>query len=74
MSFAHMKLYRIADDRYADDLNGTGGLFAPGRWHHQGTQVVYLAGSVSLAMLEVLVHSPGLPQGRSLVTGMISRE
>ena len=63
-----MILYRIADDRYANDLNGTGGLFAPGRWHHQGMSVVYLAGSISLAILEVLVHSPSLPQGRSLVT------
>lgn len=63
-----MILYRIADDRYADDLNGTGGQFVSGRWHHRGTQILYLTEHVSLAMLEVLVHSPSLPEGRSLVT------
>lgn len=63
-----MILYRIADDRYATDLNGTGGLFAPGRWHRRGTPVVYLTEHISLAKLEVLAHSPGLPQDRALVT------
>ena len=63
-----MILYRIADDRYAADLNGTGGLFAPGRWHRRGTPILYLAEHVSLSMLEVLVHSPALPIGRSCVT------
>ncbi|WP_229365735.1 RES family NAD+ phosphorylase [Fibrisoma montanum] len=63
-----MILYRIADDRYATDLNGTGGLFAPGRWHRRGTPLVYLTEHVSLAKLEVLAHSPALPRGRALVT------
>ncbi|MFD2569502.1 RES family NAD+ phosphorylase [Spirosoma soli] len=63
-----MTLYRIADDRYANDLKGTGGLFAPGRWHRRGMPVVYLAEHVSLAKLEVLAHSPSLPEGRALVT------
>lgn len=63
-----MILYRIADDRYAADLNGTGGLYAPGRWHRRGTPIVYLAEHVSLAKLEVLANSPGLPRSRVLVT------
>lgn len=63
-----MILYRIADDRYATDLTGTGGLFAPGRWHRRGTPLVYLTEHVSLAKLEVLAHSPKLPLGRVLVT------
>lgn len=63
-----MILYRIADDRYADDLAGTGGLFTPGRWHRRGTALVYLTEHISLAKLEVLAHSPILPVGRSLVT------
>ncbi|CCH54719.1 hypothetical protein BN8_03918 [Fibrisoma limi BUZ 3] len=62
-----MILYRIADDRYASDLNGTGGLFAPGRWHRRGTPIVYLTEHISLAKLEVLAHSPALPTGRVLV-------
>lgn len=63
-----MLLYRIADDRYANDLNGTGGLFAPGRWHRRNTAILYLTERVSLAKLEVLANSPGLPTGRALVT------
>lgn len=63
-----MTLYRIADDRYANDLKGTGGLFASGRWHRRGTPIVYLTEHISLAMLEVLAHSPSLPEGRVLVT------
>jgi len=63
-----MILHRIADDRYATDLTGSGGLFTPGRWHRRGTPLVYLTEHVSLAKLEVLANSPGLPQDRALVT------
>lgn len=63
-----MTLYRITDDRYAADLSGSGGLFTPGRWNRRGTPIVYLTEHVSLAKLEVLAHSPALPEGRSLVT------
>lgn len=48
-----MRLWRISN--YAD-LQGVGGLKAPGRWHHKGIPVVYLAESPALAMLETLVH------------------
>jgi RES domain-containing protein len=34
-----------------------GGLKAPGRWHHAGQPIVYLAGSPSAALLEVCVHT-----------------
>ncbi|MBC8153101.1 MAG: RES family NAD+ phosphorylase [Bacteroidetes bacterium] len=61
-------MYRIADDRYASDLNGTGGLYGPGRWHRRGIQILYLTEHISLAKLETLANSPGLPQGRVLVT------
>jgi RES domain-containing protein len=49
-----MILWRISRHR---DLSGTGGLKAPGRWHHAGQPVVYLAGSPSAALLEVCVHT-----------------
>ena len=48
-----MILWRISN--YAD-LAGTGGLLHPGRWHHRGRPVVYLAESAAAALLEVLVH------------------
>jgi RES domain-containing protein len=48
-----MILWRISN--YAD-LSGRGGLFAAGRWHHQGVPVVYCCDHPSTALLEVLVH------------------
>jgi RES domain-containing protein len=38
------------------DLSGRGGFLAGGRWHTVGNPVVYLAGTPSGALLEVLVH------------------
>lgn len=39
------------------DLNGKGGLHAPGRWHHRGAPIVYLAESPAGALLETCVHT-----------------
>jgi RES domain-containing protein len=47
-------LWRISRHR---DLTGAGGLTVPGRWHHAGQPVVYLAGSPASALLEVCVHT-----------------
>ncbi len=49
-----MVLWRIS--RY-QDLNGTGGLKAGGRWHYPGQPVVYLSESAASALLEVCVHT-----------------
>src|SRR5271163_263092 len=49
-----MVLWRIS--RHLD-LSGAGGLRAPGRWHHTGHPIVYLAGSPAAALLEVCVHT-----------------
>jgi len=38
------------------ELDGIGGLRAPGRWHKQGSRIVYCAPNPSAALLEVLVH------------------
>jgi len=48
-----MELWRISN--YAD-LSGIGGLRAAGRWHSQGSRIVYLADHPSSALLEMLVH------------------
>ena len=49
-----MILWRISRHR---DLGGAGGLRSPGRWHHAGQPVVYLAQSAAGALLEVCVHT-----------------
>jgi RES domain-containing protein len=49
-----MVLWRIS--RHLE-LSGTGGLFLAGRWHHNGSPVVYLATNPAAALLEVCVHT-----------------
>lgn len=55
-----MILYRIVKCGYADDLSGTGARLYGGRWNSEGRPAMYLASSLSLAVLEVLVHLPPL--------------
>ena len=45
--------------RVADAFSGEGAHRAGGRWNHPGTAMVYTAGSLALAALEVLVHLDG---------------
>ena len=49
-----MILWRISRHR---NLGGTGALRSPGRWHHAGQPIVYLAESAAGALLEVCVHT-----------------
>ncbi|CAH0526199.1 RES family NAD+ phosphorylase [Vibrio hippocampi] len=44
-------LWRISN---FEDLDGIGGLYASGRWHSRGNQIVYLAEHPALALLEVM--------------------
>jgi RES domain-containing protein len=39
-----------------DPLSGKGGSVVAGRWHFQGTRIVYTSATLSLAALELLVH------------------
>jgi RES domain-containing protein len=50
----------------AGAFSGEGARVNGGRWNEKGTRLVYCSSSVSLAMLEVLVHTPSLP--RDMVT------
>jgi RES domain-containing protein len=56
-----MKLYRFGKQPYITDLSGRGGLYHNGRWHRQGTPILYTAEHLSLAKLEMLANSPVLP-------------
>ena len=61
-----MILWRIS--RHLD-LSGTGGLRLPGRWHHIGNPIVYLATTPASALLEVCVHTSAndIPPGYTLL-------
>lgn len=50
-----MEIFRIAKESY-QELDGTGGLFYPGRWHEKGTRVIYTSEHRSLAAFEAIVH------------------
>jgi RES domain-containing protein len=49
-----MVLWRVSKHL---DLNGRGGIFFAGRWHHAGSPVVYLAESPAGALIETCVHT-----------------
>ena len=53
-----IKLYRICNTEYINDISGIGARIYGGRWNHSGYPVVYSSGSRSLAVLEFLVHVP----------------
>jgi len=53
-----MDIYRIAQEKYADDLSGNGAWLYGGRWNSEGFYVIYAASSRSLALLEILAHTP----------------
>ena len=49
--------YRIIKAKYAGGaFDGEGARLQGGRWSSIGTRIVYTAGSLSLAVLEILVH------------------
>ena len=52
-----MRVYRLARPEYATTaFSGDGAVRAGGRWNRVGQRVVYTSSSVSLAVLEALVH------------------
>lgn len=52
-----LKAYRICKTSFADTaFRGEGAKLYGGRWNEIGTKMVYVAGSLSLATLELLVH------------------
>ena len=53
-----MELYRITQEKYADDLSGNGAKLFGGRWNSEGLPALYTASSRALALLEILAHTP----------------
>lgn len=52
-----MELFRIAKEKYASNLTPSG---SANRWNLTDQQVIYAAGSRSLATLELTVHRTGI--------------
>ena len=49
--------WRITKNKYQDSaFTGEGAELAGGRWNRQGTRIVYASSSISLSILEILVH------------------
>lgn len=66
-----MRIYRVSKPEYvATALLGNGAALAPGRWNGAGVRLAYVAPSVSLAMLEILVHvnREDVPEGLRILT------
>jgi len=53
-----MELYRIAQERYAEDLSGNGARLFGGRWNSEGQLTLYSSSTRTLALLETLAHTP----------------
>lgn len=51
-----MRIYRLAQSNFAEDLSGTGAKLVGGRWNSPGLNALYSASHISLSILELLVH------------------
>lgn len=60
-----MILYRFAALRYSHDLSGEGAKLFGGRWNSKGIPVVYASLTVSLSLLEMLIHSSSYDEIKS---------
>ncbi len=59
-SLARTSFWRLSKETIsysADDLTGKGAAKSGGRWNAKGSHAVYCASTISLAALEVLVHT-----------------
>lgn len=53
-----MHVFRIAKEKYIYDLEGKGARIHGGRWNQKGYNVLYTSEHESVAVLEVLAHTP----------------
>lgn len=51
-----MTVYRIAKDKYVEDLSGKGAELYGGRWNSEGRPVLYTSAYLSLSVLELLAN------------------
>ena len=53
-----MKVYRISEERFINDLSGKGSGYSGGRWNPKGKNVLYASENSALAILEIIVSAP----------------
>ena len=53
-----MELFRITQQKFAEDLSGNGSRLFGGRWNSEGYFALYTSSSRSLSLLETLAHTP----------------
>lgn len=64
-----IRSFRILQTKYLETaFNGEGARRYGGRWNSKGTRIIYTAGSLSLAILEILVHI----EDYSIISGLYS--
>ncbi len=51
-----MKIYRITNSLYKEDLSGYGASLYGGRWNSKGNAILYCTEHISLAVLELVVN------------------
>lgn len=51
-----MIVYRITNEAYKNDISGNGAALFGSRWNSKGTHLLYTSQSISLSILESLVH------------------
>ncbi|HRN56048.1 MAG TPA: RES family NAD+ phosphorylase [Agriterribacter sp.] len=51
-----MTLYRFTSEKYSTDISGEGARRYGGRWNSKGNAVLYCSCTVSLSLLELLIH------------------
>ena len=52
-----MTVYRISNPLFSNDISGMGAKLYGSRWNTKGVPVLYTSSYISLAMLEMLVHT-----------------
>ena len=52
-----MTVYRISNPLYSNDISGIGAKLNGSRWNSKGLPMLYTSAYISLAMLEMLVHT-----------------
>ena len=52
-----MIVYRISSTTFSQDISGTGAKLYGARWNSKGNPMLYAGSSISLSLLEMLVHA-----------------